>query len=59
MTEQQYREFKRKAESDLRGHQGLRDGRDYRWNSTISKDDRDNFRGNFDAIFPGAPGRGI
>ena len=52
--------FEKKAEQEMKGHRGLKNGRDYRWNifRYITKDEFDKFRSNFDKVFPNAPGAG-
>ena len=54
-------EFERKAEAYFRGQRELPAGRDFRWEHFRfdSPRDRDNYRRNFDAIFPDAPGAGL
>lgn len=61
MTPDQERDFNRRAEQMLQGHRPAPDGRDYRAFvfSEITAEDRDNYRKNFDRVFPDAPGAGI
>lgn len=60
MTPQQEAIFEKKAEQHFKGHRGLQNGRDYRWNifRWITEEDRQNYRENFDKVFPDAPGAG-
>lgn len=61
MTEHEEREFETKAEKDLAGYRIFPNGRDYRSfkQRYITRKDRDNFRANFDLVFPNAPGAGL
>jgi len=61
MTPHEEAIFEEKAAKMLRGHRGLIDGRDYRWNvfRWITEKERDSYRENFDEIFPDAPGAGV
>ena len=60
MTPAQEVEFEAKAEKMLKGHRSSPDGRDYRafYQSNITDEQRNNYRLNFDRIFPNAPGAG-
>jgi len=53
--------LEKKIEKHFKSHRELLPGRDYRWNifRYITKQDRDNYRKNFDRIFPNAPGAGL
>ena len=61
MTREEEAKFHKQEESYFRGQRELPPGRDYRWTSYrfITRQDRKNFRRNFDRIFPESPGRGI
>jgi hypothetical protein len=50
--------FERKAEKHFRGHRGLLNGRDFRWNTERFRTDVGNatFERNYDRTFPGSPG---
>lgn len=50
--------FEKKAEQHFKGHRGLQDGRDFRWNVERFRTDvnNDEFDRRFDETFPGAPG---
>ena len=49
------------SEVGVNTYQQFQNGRDYRSfkHSSITKQDRENFRNNFDKIFPNSPGAGI
>ena len=53
--------FEKKAERWFRGQRELPNGRNFLWNSFRfkSKEDLENYRKNFDLVFPHAPGAGI
>ena len=61
MTLQEEAIFEAKAEKHFKSQRELPRGRDYRWNTfhEITEEDYDNYRKNFDRIFPNAPGAGI
>lgn len=66
MTPQQEAAFDRKAEKHFRSHREIPNGRDFRWNNyrfdlvnTPAGRAIDNFRNNFDSVFPDAPGSGV
>jgi len=67
MTAAQEKAFDRKAEKYFRSHRELPAGRDFRWNTyrfdqhqmDNGKTADENFRDNFDRVFPNAPGVGI
>jgi len=48
--------FEAKAEKHFRGHRGLQNGRDFRWNVFRFRDEDQAFKGRFDDTFPDAPG---
>ena len=49
--------FERKAEAMLRGHRGLQDGRDFRWNVFRYRDEQtDDFKKRWEDTFPCSPG---
>ena len=61
MTRTEEIAFEKKAEQHFKGQRELPNGRDFRWNQPhwyANAGDK-NFRKNFDAIFPNAPGAGI
>lgn len=61
MTKQQEAAFKKKADAYFKGQRELPKGRNYLWNSyhARTKQDIENFRRNFDNVFPNAPGAGL
>lgn len=59
MTPEQEKAFETRAEKHFKGQRELPNGRDFRWNMTISKEQEEKYRINFDKIFPGAPGAGM
>jgi hypothetical protein len=61
MTPEEERKFEVKAEKMLKGHRQAPDGRNFmafrmRFES---EEDMENYRKNYDRIFPDAPGAGI
>mgnify|MGYP001556254212 CR=1 FL=1 len=67
MTPAEEKAFEKKAERHFKSQREIPNGRDYRWNSyRFSQHEMDNgktadenFRDNFDSVFPNAPGAGI
>lgn len=61
MTLQEEAAFEAKADKHFRSQRELPNGRDFRWNTfrNITREDRDNYRRNFDLVFPNAPGAGL
>lgn len=57
MTRLDYARFKRNSEKMFRGHRGLQNGRDFRWNVFRHRDeDKQDLDKKFDKAFPTAPG---
>lgn len=61
MTAEQEAKVDRKIEDHFKGHRMFPNGRDYRCfiQHAITEEDRENYRTNFDLVFPHAPGAGI
>jgi hypothetical protein len=61
MTAQEEKVFEDKAERYFKGQRELPPGRDFRWNTFRFNEKRDieNYRANYDRIFPQAPGAGL
>ena len=63
MTPEQEAAFERKAEKHFRSHRDVPSGRNFRFwehpsRGEDSKKEDENYRKNFDRIFPNAPGAG-
>lgn len=56
MTPAGERQFEAKAEKEFRGHRGLQNGRDFRWNCFRFRDEDEAFKQRYDIAFPDAPG---
>ena len=56
MNAQQEAVFEKKAEQLLRGHRGLQNGRDFRWNTFRFQQRGEEIDRKFDDTFPFAPG---
>lgn len=60
MTPQEEAQFEVKAEKHFRGHPELRNGRNFHcWNHIHVPGEDDNYRRNYDAIFPNSLGAGM
>jgi hypothetical protein len=61
MTRAEEIAFEKKAEKEFKGQRPLPNGRDFRWNQPYwhANAGDNQFRENFDRIFPNAPGAGI
>ena len=61
MNRQEEAEFNRKSDQYFRSQRELQNGRNFLWNRLHSLDDEDmdNYRRNFDQVFPDAPGAGL
>jgi hypothetical protein len=46
----------KRADEEMRGHRGLKNGRDFRWNCYRWRGETEAFRRRFDQTFKGAPG---
>lgn len=60
-NQQEEDEFWRRSNQYFKSQRDIPSGRSYLWNyyHAKSKDDLDNYRKNFDRIFPNSPGAGI
>ena len=60
MTPQEEAQFEKKAEKHFASHRELRDGKNFRmWNREKDPVGNENYRKNYDATFPNAPGAGF
>ncbi len=59
MTPGEEAAFDKKAEKHFKGHPELPNGRDFRFNHQFDKKEDENYRQNFDKVFPNAPGVGL